>query len=130
MSETSSDVPTPKPSTYPEEFQTWWRTYPRHKNASKRKALDSWRKACRHINAERLLDLTAIYAANPGVDEVRLIPHPTTWLNEHRWESIEEHDQQPPRQLQQKKSGWDFGDDDPLIVEAEVTQLPRWEIAQ
>ncbi|WP_312588570.1 hypothetical protein [Corynebacterium dentalis] len=131
MSETSSDVPAPKPTAYPEAFETWWAAYPRHKNASKRKSLDSWRKAVKTISAERLLELTQIYASNPGVDEVRLIPHPTTWLNEHRWESIEEHDQAPRPQTQPGRgylpSDWLFNE--PPIVDAEIEPPPRKELA-
>ena len=129
MSETSSDVSTPKPNAYPDEFEQWWRAYPRHKNASKKKSLNSWRKALKIVEADRLLELTRTYAANPGVDEVRLIPHPTTWLNEHRWESVEEADNQPPQQ--RRKGGWDFGRYDgtsPPIIDAEV--YPMREIAQ
>lgn len=131
MSETSSDVPTPKPTAYPEAFETWWAAYPRHKNASKKKSLDSWRKAVKIISAEQLLELTQIYAANPGVDEIRLIPHPTTWLNEHRWESIEEHDQAPRPQTQPGRgylpSDWLFNE--PPIVDAEIEPPHRKELA-
>lgn len=127
MSEPSSDVSTPKPRAYPEEFEQWWRVYPRHKNASKRKSLDSWRKALKVIEADRLLELTRTYAENPGVDEVRLIPHPTTWLNEHRWESVEEVDTPvaapksrfTPEALEDRFFG---KGSEPEVVEAEVLQ--------
>lgn len=125
MSEASSDVPARKPNTYPDAFEEWWRAYPRHKNASKKKSLDAWRKALKVIDESRLLKLTRVYAANPGVEEVRLIPHPTTWLNEQRWESIDDADMQPPTQPR-KKTGWDFGryaDDQPPIIDAEVYDM-------
>lgn len=125
MSEASSDVPARKPNTYPDAFEEWWRAYPRHKNASKKKSLDAWRKALKVIDESRLLELTRVYAANPGVEEVRLIPHPTTWLNEQRWESIDDADIQPPTQSR-KKTGWDFGryaDDQPPIIDAEVYDM-------
>ncbi len=129
MSEPSSDVPARKPNAYPDEFEQWWQAYPRHKNASKKKSLASWRKALKIIDSDKLLELTRTYAANPGVDEVRLIPHPTTWLNEHRWESVEATDQQPPS-LPKRKSGWDFGryDTAPPVIDAEV--YPMGEIAR
>lgn len=125
MSEASSDMPARKPNTYPDAFEEWWRAYPRHKNASKKKSLDAWRKALKVIDESRLLELTRVYAANPGVEEVRLIPHPTTWLNEQRWESIDDADIQPPTQPR-KKTGWDFGryaDDQPPIIDAEVYDM-------
>ena len=89
-----------------------------------RKILASWRKALKIIDSDKLLELTRTYADNPGVDEVRLIPHPTTWLNEHRWESVEATDQQPPS-LPKRKSGWDFGryDDTPPVIDAEVYSM-------
>ena len=128
MSEPSSDVSAPKPNTYPTEFEQWWQAYPRHKNASKKKSLNSWRKALKVIDADHLLELTRAYAMNPGVDEIRLIPHPTTWLNEQRWESVNDADTQPlPHK---RKGGWDFGryDDHPPVIDAEV--YPMREIAQ
>ena len=93
MSEASSDVGTkPTRATYPEDFEQWWRTYPRHKNASKKQALDSWRKATKHIDAGTLLSLTERYARTHGISDESKIPHPTTWLNQERWETVDEHD--------------------------------------
>ena len=75
---------------YPDEFEQWWRTYPRRKNASKKAAHTQWAKAVKLIDHQRLLDLTATYARNPGVSDERYIPHPQKWLKDQRWESIDE----------------------------------------
>ena len=79
-----------KRQTYPEAFERWWRTYPRRKNASKKAAHTQWRKAVKEIDTQRLLELTAAYARNPGASDERYIPHPQKWLKDQRWESVGE----------------------------------------
>ena len=98
MSETSSDVvatpkpptkPSPKRNTYPPAFEAWWSAYPRHRNASKKQALESWRKATKQIPPAELQSLTERYAATHGIPDESKIPHPTTWLNQCRWETVD-----------------------------------------
>ena len=98
MSETSSDVvatpkpptkPSPKRNAYPPAFEAWWRAYPRHRNASKKQALESWRKATKQIPPAELQSLTERYAATHGISDESKIPHPTTWLNQCRWETVD-----------------------------------------
>ena len=98
MSEPSSDVevaqkpptkPAPKRNTYPPAFEAWWRAYPRHRNASKKQALESWRKATKQIPPAELQSLTERYAATHGIPDESKIPHPTTWLNQSRWETVD-----------------------------------------
>ncbi|MDY7341372.1 hypothetical protein TH728_02885 [Corynebacterium amycolatum] len=90
MSETSSDGQgKPKRFSYPAEFESWWRAYPRHRNASKKQALESWRKATKQIPPAELKSLTERYAATHGISDESKIPHPTTWLNQCRWETVD-----------------------------------------
>ncbi|WP_152682207.1 hypothetical protein [Corynebacterium sp. 239_CJEI] len=98
MSETSSDVvatpkpptkPAPKRNAYPPAFEAWWSAYPRHRNASKKQALESWRKATKQIPPAELQSLTERYAATHGIPDESKIPHPTTWLNQCRWETVD-----------------------------------------
>lgn len=90
MSETSSDGQgKPKRFSYPAEFESWWRAYPRHRNASKKQALESWRKATKQIPPAELQLLTERYAATHGISDESKIPHPTTWLNQSRWETVD-----------------------------------------
>ena len=91
LSEPDKRVPTTRTRpTYPDAFEKWWRTYPRRKNASKKDALTQWRQATKIIDPDMLLDITAVYAKNPGVSDDRYIPHPHKWLKDRRWESIDE----------------------------------------
>lgn len=89
-SEPASQVPTKKKPPYPPEFEHWWTTYPRRRNASKKDAAKQWAEATKTIDPAELLRLTASYAENPGVDDARYIPHPQKWLRDRRWESIDE----------------------------------------
>lgn len=128
-SDSSARRPDARPNDYPPEFEEWWTTYPRRRNASKKDAAKQWREATKSIDPEELLRLTAAYADNPGVDDARYIPHPHKWLKDRRWEAIEEtdkpttpHSRFTPEALAQRAFG---GTDRPEIVDAEV--LP-WQL--
>lgn len=84
--------PKPKRATYPPEFDEWWRTYPKHKNGSKKDAYAEWRKATKIINPDELLRLTGEYAANPGVSDVDYCPDAHRWLKGRKWETVAETD--------------------------------------
>lgn len=128
-SDSSAQRPDARPSEYPPEFEDWWKTYPRRRNASKKDAAKQWREATKTIDPEELLRLTAVYADNPGVDDARYIPHPHKWLKDRRWEAIEEtdnpatpHSQFTPEALERRAFG---GTGRPDIIDAEV--LP-WQL--
>lgn len=120
-------------NTYPEAFEEWWRTYPRRKNASKKAAHTQWKKAVKEIDAQRLLELTATYARNPGVSDERYIPHPQKWLKDQRWESIDETNtgsvSQPKPSGIEAWLGYDPNAPQSDIVDAEIVdtkELPGW----
>ena len=72
-------------------FLTFWTVYP--KKVGKDAAARAFSKAMARIDdAEPLaVILAGVERALPGWDEPRFIPHPSTWLNEGRWE-----DEAPP----------------------------------
>lgn len=120
-------------NTYPDAFEQWWRTYPRRKNASKKAAHTQWAKAVKEINHQRLLELTATYARNPGVSDERYIPHPQKWLKDQRWESVEETNtgsvSQPQLSGVNAWLGYDPNAPQSDIVDAEIVdtkELPSW----
>lgn len=128
-SDSSAQRPDARPSEYPSEFEDWWKAYPRRKNCSKKDAAKQWCEAAKTIPPERLLELTKVYAANPGTEDTRFIPHPHKWLKDRRWEAIEEtdkpttpHSRFTPEALERRAFG---GTGQPDIIEAEV--LP-WQI--
>lgn len=128
-SDSSARRPDARPSEYPPAFEDWWKTYPRRKNCSKKDAAKQWAVATKFITPEQLLELTKTYAANPGTEDTRFIPHPHKWLKDKRWEAIEEtdkpttpHSRFTPEALAQRAFG---GTGQPDIIEAEV--LP-WQL--
>jgi hypothetical protein len=78
---------------YCEDFNKMWQTYPR-KDGSKKKAFDIWKKLTNKPNLiiikNDLYNHVEKYSKiNKGKD-IKFIPHLTTWLNQRRWETIEE----------------------------------------
>ena len=75
-----------KNTPYPEEFEEWYRTYPRH--VGKRKAFTAWKTAIKRVDPTTLLARTQEFASHvkaQGTDQ-RFVPHPTTWLNRDGWD--------------------------------------------
>lgn len=83
----SSAVPYPYPSTTnAHEFDEFWTLYPR--KVGKDKARKAWANATeRAAPAEITAGLRRQVEAHPlmGADEVKYVPHPTSWLNAGRW---------------------------------------------
>jgi len=94
----SPQTPQPPTPTHPEntprarkggrstDFDAFWSAYPR--KVGKDAATKAFAKAVRRItDADPLaVILAGIERALPGWDEPDFIPHPTTWLNQGRWE--------------------------------------------
>lgn len=73
---------------YTEEFNAWYATYPR--KVSKFNAYKSYQKVIKEwwVTEPELLEKTKEFAewcSFTGRD-TQYIAHPTTWLNQHRWE--------------------------------------------
>lgn len=73
---------TPSPS----EFAAFWAAYP--KRVGKDAAAKAFAKAMSRITEDDPLSviLAGIERALPGWEDAQFIPHPTTWLNQGRWE--------------------------------------------
>jgi len=87
----------PKKSPYPQAFETWWSVYPR--KVGKRKAFAAWKIAVGELSgrflhveksnqhaADYLTELTATFADSPKGNAGSYTPHPTTWLNQGRYD--------------------------------------------
>ena len=80
---------------YPTEFDEWWLVYPR-RDGSKAKAFESWQKIVNtgEITIDDLNDATRMFARSRHGQDSRFTPHATTWLNQRRFETVEEVRQQ------------------------------------
>lgn len=69
-----------QPPAAPAEFGRFWQAYPR--KVGKGAAEKAWKSALSRASPEQILDAVqrAEWHGNP-----RFIPHPATWLNQHRW---------------------------------------------
>lgn len=76
---------------YPAEFENWWLIYPR-RDGSKAKAFESWQRVIQSgsVSLEELVDATSMYARSRHGQDSRFTPHATTWLNQRRFETVEE----------------------------------------
>jgi hypothetical protein len=74
-----------------EHFEEFWDAYPR--KVSKAAARKAWPKACKKLEAPRLVKAASYWAGlwqQSGTD-AQFVPHPATWLNGERWND------EPPR---------------------------------
>ncbi len=83
---TSHNLSEPKEPKYAKDFETFWQAYPR--KVGKLKAYQSFKKAIKLTTLEKIL--TALEAQKQSEqwrkENGAFIPHPTTWLNQGRWE--------------------------------------------
>lgn len=75
---------TKKDSTYSMTFERWWSTYPR--KVAKRAAAVAYDRVVKGVDACTLQTAVEAYAASVADSEQKFIAHPTTWLNQGRWE--------------------------------------------
>jgi hypothetical protein len=77
-------------SKYTDAFETFWKLYPRN-DGSKKKAYELYLKAItKDIKESDLLSIVEKYKLIMKGKDVQYIPHCTTWLNQKRWETINE----------------------------------------
>ncbi len=75
---------------YTEEFNQWWNLYPR-RDGSKRKAFEMYKKIIdKEISTIDLYNITKRFKQSMIGKEEKFIPHATTWLNQRRFETVEE----------------------------------------
>lgn len=76
-----SPSPSKKNNIYTEDFELFWKAYPRHE--SKSQAMKSWKST----KPDLQIVLKAIEIQKQGEQWKRnIIPHASTWLNQRRWE--------------------------------------------
>lgn len=76
---------------YPAAFKAFWDAYPRHSGASKWDTFKSYQRALGFATHGEILAGLRQYPFN---GEAKYQPHPSTWLNQHRWE-VDNHDIAP-----------------------------------
>lgn len=64
-------------------FESFWQIYPR--KIAKGAARTAFEKACKKESAETILQVATFYANKPDLPDLQFIPHPSTWLNQERW---------------------------------------------
>lgn len=86
-------IPNPLPvkhsaSLRSDEFEVFWKAYPR-RDGSKQKAREAWATAIKKgmPSLDVVLASVKVHQAGEQWQTVKYIPHPTTWLNQARWES-------------------------------------------
>ena len=81
-----------KPLKYDVEFVELWNEYPR-KDGSKKKAYETYQKLTSEpeivIIKKELFEKVVKYNKLNKNKELKFIPHLTTWLNQRRWETLE-----------------------------------------
>lgn len=66
------------------DFDEWWSAYPR--KVGKGAARKAYAKAKAKADTQTILSNTHRFAALMDGKEERFIPHPSTWLNQERWD--------------------------------------------
>ena len=87
----SEPEPEPEPFTSKEvntyddlAFDEFWSLYPR--KIGKGGAKKAWAKITRGVKPELIIEGARRMSADPNLPETQFIPHPSTWLNEGRWD--------------------------------------------
>lgn len=65
-------------------FDEFWSFYPR--KIGKGGAKKTWQKITRRVKPEVIVEGARRMASDPNLPETQFIPHPSTWLNEGRWD--------------------------------------------
>lgn len=79
------NAPAPAPATRDatDRFDEFWATYPRRQG--KGAAVKAWAKAIKRADPDTILKAAAAYRDDPQ-REPQYTAHPSTWLNQDRWE--------------------------------------------
>lgn len=80
--EKTESVSEPKRPAYPDDFETFWRTYPRR--TGKREAFRAWKDALKRESADVIIAGAKRYAADPNRSD-EFTKHPAPWLKGDRW---------------------------------------------
>ena len=81
----AAPVKAKKPSGYTDDFENFWRTYPRR--IEKKSAFKAWKTALKSgATADEITAGAARYAKYRAGEPERFTKHPSTWLNQGCWE--------------------------------------------
>ena len=80
----SNNTKTKKTRELENQFFEFWSLYPR--KVGKQKALSAFEKAVESVGLDRVMEGARRLATDPNLPSEQWIPHPTTWLNEGRWD--------------------------------------------
>lgn len=94
---TSSKPPASTPT--PSLFDQFWEWYPR--KVGKDAARKAWDSARRRTDQQNIIDGIERFRLDPNLPAKEFIPHPSTWLNEGRWDD----EPLPVRGQQQRPTG-------------------------
>ncbi len=85
-------IPTAPGAGVVDPFVRFWKAYPR--KVGKHEARKAWDKAGASKDIDRVLRMIRLLKESPDwfEKEIQFIPHPSTWINQRRWE-----DDDPPR---------------------------------
>lgn len=70
-------------------FDRFWAVVPRKKK--KQEAKKAFDKACRQADPEQIIKAMELFAITQRDTDPQFIPHPTSWLNQGRWEDEPDH---------------------------------------
>lgn len=85
---------TAAPSTDTEEFDRFWRAYPRR--IGKGQARKAWATALkRGADPEVIIERAGRFTALRGNEDPKFTPHPSTWLNGERWDDVPDPEVRP-----------------------------------
>jgi len=80
----SNNTKSKKTKEVENQFAEFWSIYPR--KVGKQKALSAFEKAVDTVGLDTVMNGARRLATDPNLPSEQWIPHPTTWLNEGRWD--------------------------------------------
>lgn len=79
---------------YSEDFQMFWSLYPRKRG--KKAAYKAWKNATDRPPLQQILAVLAQAKTSKQWQSEEYIPHPSTWINQGRWDDEWEPTSPPP----------------------------------
>jgi len=79
----NNNVKNVKNNIYTSDFEIFWKLYPR--KVGKPKAFSSFKKAVKSNESQLIIDSLKNHLTIWSGQEIEYIPHPTTWLNQERY---------------------------------------------
>jgi hypothetical protein len=77
--------PPAKAKRYPDDFEEFWKAYPRHEN--KADAAKAFTTAIKHKPPALITAAAARYKADPNLPDENFIPYPAKWLRAGGWDN-------------------------------------------